>query len=79
MLTAEHAEHLKTKSALTTRDEFVAIVSHDLRNPIGTILSSADMLLEGDLQEKVSGITKNLIQMIKRNAETSFAFNRRYF
>src|ERR1700730_11472616 len=29
LLSQEHADHLKTKEALTTREEFLAIVSHD--------------------------------------------------
>ncbi len=31
---------------LTTRNEFLAIVSHDLRNPLGAILSFTELLLE---------------------------------
>ncbi len=70
LLNAEHAEHLKTKSALTTREEFVAIVSHDLRNPIGAVLSAAEILLE-DSSPGIGSESRTLAQLIKRNAETS--------
>lgn len=71
LLTLEQAAHVETKSALTTREEFVAIVSHDLRNPIGAILSSAEILLEEDSIVGISSDAKSLIELIKRNAETS--------
>jgi signal transduction histidine kinase len=71
LLTAEHAEHQKTKSALTTREEFVAIVSHDLRNPIGAILSSTEILLEDSFADELTTEAKTLIHIIKRSAETS--------
>ncbi len=71
LLTAEHAEHLKTMSALTTREEFVAIVSHDLRNPIGAILSATEILLEDASNAGITDDAKTWIQLIKRNAETS--------
>lgn len=71
LLTAEQAAHLNTKSALTTREEFVAIVSHDLRNPIGTILSSTEILLEDISLNKTGHDAKRWIDIIKRNAETA--------
>lgn len=60
--------HLETKSALTTREEFIAIVSHDLRNPISAILSFSDVLLE---DASIHEQAKKYIEIIKRNAETS--------
>jgi signal transduction histidine kinase len=71
LLTLERAAHVEAKSALTTREEFVAIVSHDLRNPIGAILSSAEILLEEASIVGISSDAKSLIELIKRNAETS--------
>ncbi len=60
-----HSKHL-----LTTRDEFLAIVSHDLRNPIGAILSSVDLLIE-DSAVELSQDAKQCLEIIKRSAETS--------
>jgi signal transduction histidine kinase len=72
LLSDEIAEHSKTKISLTTRDEFLAIVSHDLRNPIGAISICADMLLEDSTYyEKMDSQIKHWIQFIKRNADTS--------
>jgi signal transduction histidine kinase len=71
LLTDEKASHLATKAALTTRDEFLAIVSHDLRNPIGAVLSYMDLLSE---DKSLSGISKEArywIEVVKRNAATS--------
>jgi signal transduction histidine kinase len=70
-LTTESAAHVETKTALTTHEEFVAIVSHDLKNPIGAILSSADILLDNNSMPELSSQARNLIELIQRNAQTS--------
>lgn len=36
------------QQALRARDEVLAVVSHDLRNPVGTVYSASDLLLEVD-------------------------------
>jgi signal transduction histidine kinase len=68
-LKAERTSHTATKATLTTNDEFLAIVSHDLRNPIGAILSYADLILD----ESALSIeeAKTWAAVIKRNAQTS--------
>jgi two-component system sensor histidine kinase/response regulator len=43
----------KAEAATRARDEVVATVSHDLRNPLATIYTSAAMMLEMDLPENV--------------------------
>jgi len=43
-LAHELSEHAFTKRAVTTRDEFVSIVSHDLRSPLSIIMMYADEL-----------------------------------
>jgi signal transduction histidine kinase len=68
---AEVDSHTATKALLTSRDEFLSIVSHDLKNPIGAVLSCAEMLLEDSNFEDQSKETKYWISFIKRNAETS--------
>ncbi len=69
LLYQEQTDHKSTKSALTSRIEFVAVVSHDLRNPIGTIVSCAN-ILKNDKSFKESAKTNILwVDMIKRNAE----------
>ena len=71
LLTKEVNSHSQTKAELTTRDELVAIVSHDLRNPIGSVLSCAEMLLEDPSYARMGTELKYWIELIKRNAETS--------
>jgi signal transduction histidine kinase len=69
LLMSEVLLHKETKAALTSRDEFLAIVSHDLRNPIGTIFSYSELLL-GDFPRTEDKI-KKWVEVIKRNAQTS--------
>ncbi len=66
-LKREQTEHSKTKSALTTREEFVAIVSHDLRNPIGTILSASEILLDEESDLGICDKSKKWIEIIERS------------
>lgn len=71
LLSAEITGHLKTKTSLTSRDEFLAIVSHDLKNPIGVASSCAAMLLEHDSFKEMGAEIRNWIQIIKRNNDTA--------
>ncbi len=68
LLKNEIGEHSKTKTSLTTRDEFVAIFSHDLRNPLGAIASSVEILNQNSEIQK-DPVNKRLIEIIKRNAD----------
>lgn len=63
--------HERTKMALTTRDEFLAIVSHDLRNPIGAISTCASMLLEDFLYHDMNPEVRHWIAFMKRNADSA--------
>lgn len=71
-LSVEVAEHSKTRGTLTSREEFIAIVSHDLRNPIGAASSCAEMLLEDSAYKEMEPESiKYWIEFIKRNVDTS--------
>ncbi len=70
-LSREVAEHSKTKVSLMTRDEFLAIVSHDLKNPIGAVSSCMDMLLEQTAERNLDSETRGWLEMAKRNADTA--------
>jgi len=65
LLSREQESHRKTQTALTTREEFLAIVSHDLRNPLNHISMAAQNLSEepGDSQE-----VKEIAASISRSA-----------
>lgn len=69
LLSHEIAEHSKTKVALTSRDEFLAIVSHDLRNPLGAISAWVELFLEENT--KLDPDFQNGLDLIKRSADTA--------
>lgn len=64
----EKALHAVTKSNLTSREEILAVVSHDLRNPIGAIFSSAELLLEEFDDSEKGNASKELVEVISRGA-----------
>ena len=66
-LSQEQERHQKTKTALTTREEFLAIVSHDLRNPLNHISMAAQNLLEEpeDIKEVASSINRSAGEMLR--------------
>jgi signal transduction histidine kinase len=45
-------ERTRSDAALATRDEFLAIVSHDLRNMLGVMVSSASLMVRTGAQEE---------------------------
>ena len=51
-MTEAKASEANLRHAIRARDEVLAVVSHDLRNPVGTIFSAASLLLELDLSEE---------------------------
>src|SRR5450432_3126567 len=70
LLSREQESHRKTQTALTTREEFLAIVSHDLRNPLNHIFMAAQNLLEepGDskeVHEIASSINRSAGEMLR--------------
>lgn len=71
ILSDEIAEHSITRGSLTTRDEFLAIVSHDLRNPMGAVSSCAAMLLDTPGFQGITAEIRIYLQLMKRNADTS--------
>ncbi|MEY2486822.1 MAG: hypothetical protein QOH39_2470 [Verrucomicrobiota bacterium] len=70
LLSQEQASHQRTKATLTTREEFLAIVSHDLRNPLNHISMAAQNLLEApeepkDVKELASSINRSAGEMLR--------------
>ncbi len=67
LLSQEQERHQKTKATLTTREEFLAIVSHDLRNPLNHISMTADELLEEpkDVKELAVSIKRSAGEMLR--------------
>ena len=67
LLSQEQERHQETKATLTTREEFLAIVSHDLRNPLNHISMAAQNLLEEpkDVKEVASSINRSAGEMLR--------------
>jgi signal transduction histidine kinase len=67
LLSQEQKSHQKTRATLTTREEFLAIVSHDLRNPLNNISLAAQNLLEDpkDIKELAASINRSAGEMLR--------------
>ncbi len=59
----------RTKAEITTRDELIAIVSHDLRNPMGTIVTAVATMLETEESASFTPRQLETMKLIVRNAE----------
>lgn len=69
-LAEEKAEGIRILERMTTKDEFLAVVSHDLRAPLSVISMSADELLELVDCAPARELRIELIEMVRRNAAT---------
>lgn len=58
----------ESQRAVQARDEMLGIVSHDLRNPVGTAFTAAGLLLDL-LPEEEQGIQRTHLGIIRRSAE----------
>ena len=67
-LSEEQTAHIATRTALTTRDEFLAIVSHDLKNPLGSISMTAQLLLTSPLYASADQQIRQFIETMGRSA-----------
>jgi PAS domain S-box-containing protein len=66
LLQREREARAEAETAVRMREEMLAIVSHDLRNPLNSILGNASMLLQMPLDEEQRG---RQLQVIQRSAE----------
>ena len=60
-LDATHSALLDVQATAELREQFIAVLGHDLRNPLGTIITGADLLLLG-LQDERQRMLAQLIQ-----------------
>ena len=70
-LEKELVAHGATRAALTSRDEFLAIVSHDLRNPLSSIYMVTELLALKCEKIGFGEKEREYVELIKRNAEAS--------
>jgi signal transduction histidine kinase len=61
-------ERARADEVVATRDDFMAMVSHDLRNILGTIAMSASMLAREETSEVDGATPKDLGALIHRSA-----------
>jgi PAS domain S-box-containing protein len=59
----------EARRAIAARDAVLALVSHDLRDPLGVILMSASLLLKGGADGGLSPKHRKFIEPIRRSAE----------
>ncbi|MCM3903706.1 MAG: ATP-binding protein [Pyrinomonadaceae bacterium] len=65
LLESAQAARAEANTANTIKDEFLAIVSHELRAPLNSILGWSELLTTGDLDDEAS---KHALEVIVRNA-----------
>jgi PAS domain S-box-containing protein len=65
LLASERAARERAESASRAKDEFVAMISHEIRSPLNAILGWSQMLRQGSLDKTA---TKNALESIERNA-----------
>ena len=65
LLASERAARERAEAASRAKDEFVAMISHEIRSPLNAILGWAQMLRQGTLDKTA---TTNALESIERNA-----------
>jgi signal transduction histidine kinase/CheY-like chemotaxis protein len=65
LLTSERAARERAEAASRAKDEFVAMISHEIRSPLNAILGWSQMLRQGTLDQTA---TANALESIERNA-----------
>jgi PAS domain S-box-containing protein len=68
VLEQERIAHARTIEAVRSRDHVLSVVSHDLRNPLGTITMAASFLLDTIPGEESRTTERRQLEVIKRAA-----------
>jgi len=66
---SERAARAEAETAVTTRDGLLAIVSHDLRNPLSVIVAGASLIQGRNLEGREGEAVRKSAQAILRSAE----------
>ena len=70
MKRASLARAMALKDALTTRDEFLAVLSHDLRSPLSVIAMCSQELKLACHEKRLTEVESEWVAMIDRNCRT---------
>lgn len=65
LLASERAARARAEAASRAKDEFVAMISHEIRSPLNAILGWSQMLRQGTLDKAA---TANALESVERNA-----------
>lgn len=69
-LAVENAQlYAEAQSATRARDEMLAVVAHDLRNPLSTISLGAELLLDTTPEDSEHAFQRRHLATVKRSAE----------
>lgn len=66
IVAASHANLLEEREKAALREQFIAVLGHDLRNPLAGIAGGADMLRRAKLDEKSAVIVTLIQQSVDR-------------
>jgi signal transduction histidine kinase len=70
----------KLKQLLYYKDKFVSIVSHDLRSPMASVVSVAEMLLTDDeLMDCMSDFNREMLYSMKEELQRLLEYNNRLY
>ncbi|CAN94353.1 unnamed protein product [Sorangium cellulosum So ce56] len=68
-VTAQKRSEEQIKDAVRRRDEFLAMLSHELRNPLGAIVHATALLKEDcSASDGASGIDEKVVQILERQS-----------
>jgi signal transduction histidine kinase len=68
-LASSEASLLSERQASELREQFIAVLGHDLRNPLASIAAGAGLLLKTPLNEKAIGVVAMMQNSVGRMAE----------
>lgn len=68
-LRSEREARLEAQRAVTARDKVLAVVSHEVRNPLATALLNSSMVLDSAQREHLPGWVREALQTVVLSAE----------